>query len=81
MNQGRVNPVEIVVLPAGKSLDVCVALREANKVRKVDGEGGVAKERRRKGLAPVEERQGDMFDFLNNKVFSHGISTVALYTV
>ena len=73
--QGRVDPVEIVILPAGKSLDVCAQLREANKVKTVDGiERRRRKKRKKKSLpaAADEDAPTDMFDFLNTKVFSRG---------
>ena len=31
-NDGRLEPIEIEILPAGKSLDVCAELRANNKV-------------------------------------------------
>ena len=59
-DQGRVEPVEIVILPTGKSLDVCAELREAKKLRKPVGQ--VAKRRRRNRTAKkltevLKERQ------------------------
>ena len=52
-------PVEIVILPSGKSLDVCAELREAKKLRKPVGQ--VTKRRRRnrptKKLAEVLKEQ------------------------
>ena len=77
-SQGRVDPVEIVILPQGKSLDVCAEMREANKVRKVDGLEPVKRKRRKKGHKnkPEPDQQGvpekdkDVFEFLNKKVFS-----------
>ena len=68
-------PVEIIILPTGKSLDVCAELREAKKVRKVDGVEVLKKKRRKKkkefkGSTPAEEGVHDMFDFINTKVFA-----------
>ena len=59
-DQGCVEPVEIVILPSGKSLDVCAELREAKKLRKPVGQ--VTKRRRRrnrttKKLAEVLKEQ------------------------
>lgn len=73
--QGRVEPVEIVILPAGKSLDVCAQLREEKRVKVVDGLQ--KRRRRRKGKANKtssarDEGPTDMFEFLNTKVFSRG---------
>lgn len=64
--------MEIVILPAGKSLDVCAQLREEKKVKTVDG---VTRKRRKKGKRgaasdDVEKKHADMFEFLNNEVFS-----------
>lgn len=72
-SQGRVEPVEIVILPAGKSLDVCAQLREEKKVKVVDG---LQKKRRKKGGKPsaaASEGPTDMFEFLNTKVFTRGM--------
>ncbi len=77
--------MEIIVLPAGKSLDVCAALREAERVRKMDAteEVGGRKRRRRKkkkGNGTSKENGGqdkkpptNMFDFLNTKIFQRGV--------
>lgn len=74
-NQGRVEPVEIVILPSGKSLDVCAEMREANKLRKT-GERVTNKKRKRRKKGQMgefqslqQEQQTDMFDFLNTKIF------------
>ena len=74
-SQGRVEPVEIVILPAGKSLDVCAQLREEHKVKTVDGVERPRKKRKKKKVLPVsaEEKPTDMFEFLNTKVFSRGV--------
>lgn len=73
-SQGRLNPVEIIVLPPGKSLDACAEIREAKK-------GGTSEEvkrekkRKKKPVVakqqPVQE-QTDMFEFLNTKIFNKG---------
>ena len=47
-DQGQVNPLEIVVLPAGKSLDVCAEMREAKKLRKPLGQATTKRRRKRK---------------------------------
>ena len=66
-------PVEIVILPAGKSLDVCAKLREENKVKTVDGLERRKKRKKKKAVpAVVEKKPTDMFEFLNTKVFSRG---------
>ena len=69
-------PVEIVILPAGKSLDVCARLREEKKVKVVDGLEKEKRRKRKKGkrMPAAEEHQPtDMFQFLNTKVFSKGL--------
>lgn len=66
-------PVEIVVLPPGKSLDVCAEMRERKKLRGVDTERQRKRRRKKERAAEVkaanEEQKMDMFDFLNTKVF------------
>lgn len=47
-DQGQVDPLEIVVLPAGKSLDVCAEMREAKKLRKPLGQVTTKRRRKRK---------------------------------
>lgn len=46
-NQGRVEPVPIEVLPAGKSLDACAAIKEEKKLK---GENQKRKKRRKKNI-------------------------------
>ena len=46
--EGRVEPVEIKILPAGKSLDMCAEMRERGKLRKAPGEGEGKRKRKRK---------------------------------
>ena len=71
--QGRVVPVEITILPAGKSLDACAEIRE----RKGQQEAGKRKKRKKK-VAKVtkdeEKTEGptDMFEFLNTRIFKKG---------
>ena len=72
-SQGRVEPVEIVILPPGKSLDVCAEMRERKKLRGVDTERQRKRRRKREKAAEIkaasEEQKMDMFDFLNTKIF------------
>lgn len=72
-SQGRVEPVEIVILPAGKSLDVCAEMRERKKLRGVDTERQRKRRRKREKAAEIkaatEEKKMDMFEFLNTKIF------------
>lgn len=62
-DQGQVDPLEIVILPAGKSLDVCAEMREAKKLRKPLGEVTTKRRRKRKrnletGLQQQQQQQG-----------------------
>ena len=64
--------MEIVVLPAGKSLDVCAEMREKKKLRGVDTEHQRKRRRKKEKVAELkaaEENKMDMFDFLNTKIF------------
>ena len=67
-------PVEIVVLPPGKSLDMCAEMRERKKLRGVDTERQRKRRRRKERAAEIkaanEAQEMDMFDFLNTKVFN-----------
>ena len=45
--QGQVDPVEIVILPVGKSLDVCAEMREAKKLRKPLGQAATRRKKKR----------------------------------
>ena len=61
-SQGRVEPVEIVILPPGKSLDACAALREGRKLEK-HGEKrrknrGLMKKQKMARLAEAQVRNG-----------------------
>ena len=47
-DQGQVDPLEIVILPVGKSLDVCAEMREAKKLRKPLGQVTTKRRRKRK---------------------------------
>lgn len=72
---GRVEPVDIVILPAGKSLDVCVQMREAKKLKNALGEP-VGKKKRRKHTKSLEgqpstEEHVDLFQFLNKKILKN----------
>ena len=72
--QGRVEPVEIRVLPAGKSLDACAEIREAKKVGKSEGERKKRKKKKKRSVMDQQSTQEhtDMFDFLNKKIFNKG---------
>ena len=64
-DQGQVDPLEIVILPARKSLDVCAEMREAKKLRKPLGQ--VTTKRRRKRKRNLETglqlQQGQQVNF------------------
>ncbi|KAJ8390130.1 hypothetical protein AAFF_G00110040 [Aldrovandia affinis] len=66
--EGRVEPIETVVLPKGKSLDQCAQIiqKKAQKRLEKRGEGKA----RRKGKKAAHGPQGraDVFDFLNSKL-------------
>ncbi|XP_064395367.1 zinc finger CCCH-type with G patch domain-containing protein-like isoform X2 [Halichondria panicea] len=67
--QGRVAPVEIIILPSGKSLDACAEIRE-----KKQAESG-KRRKRTKGVKHTAKDEGqveesaDMFQFLNTRIF------------
>ena len=52
--EGRVEPVEIKILPPGKSLDMCAEMREKGKLKKAPGEEGEGRRRRRRKRRLVE---------------------------
>ena len=71
-------PVEITILPAGKSLDVCAEIRE----RKGQQEAGKRKKRKKKikQVTKDEEKTNeptDMFEFLNTRIFKKGKATTS----
>ncbi len=74
--QGRVVPVEITILPAGKSLDACAEIREGKKTQS----GKRRKRNKRIKQATKEEEQmeepANMFEFLNTRIFKKGIGLV-----
>ena len=86
-SQGRVEPVEIVILPPGKSLDVCAEMRERKKLRGVDTERQRKRRKKREKAAELkaasEEQEMDMFDFLNTKIFKKSKHDIVMmsYTV
>ncbi|XP_031556110.1 zinc finger CCCH-type with G patch domain-containing protein-like [Actinia tenebrosa] len=65
---GRVDPIEAVLLPQGKSLDVCAELREKKKLKEP-----FKKKRKKKNLStksihvPKQGTINDVFLFLNHK--------------
>ena len=52
--EGRVEPVEIKILPPGKSLDMCAEMREMGKLRKAPGQEKEGRRRRRRKRRLVE---------------------------
>ncbi|CAI8055899.1 Zinc finger CCCH-type with G patch domain-containing protein [Geodia barretti] len=72
--EGRVEPVEIKILPPGKSLDMCAEMREEGKLRKAPGQEKEGRRRRRRKRRLVEtsrieeEKRVNVFDFLNAKL-------------
>jgi hypothetical protein len=52
--EGRVEPVEIKILPPGKSLDMCAEMREKGKLRKAPGQEKEGRRRRRRKKRLVE---------------------------
>ncbi|XP_071802092.1 zinc finger CCCH-type with G patch domain-containing protein-like [Asterias amurensis] len=70
--EGRVEPVEAVIVPQGKSLDKCMELREMKKL------GIVGKQKKKKRKVKGHHHHGDaggqprkkenVFDFLNQKL-------------
>ncbi|XP_075702269.1 zinc finger CCCH-type with G patch domain-containing protein [Rhinoderma darwinii] len=68
-SEGRVEPVQAVVLPKGKSLDQCLELQQ----RKVKGGKPLPKARKKRQSKPPRARQSanaprNIFDFLNEKL-------------
>lgn len=60
-------PVEIKILPPGKSLDMCAEMREKGKLRRAPGEEGEAgKRRRRRKKRRLLENSGIEEVFINN---------------
>ncbi|EDO38903.1 predicted protein [Nematostella vectensis] len=65
--EGRVEPIEVVVLPQGKSLDKCAELREKNKLK----EPFKRKKKKLVVASTTSASQGkasDVFDFINHKL-------------
>lgn len=56
--EGRIEPVEIKILPAGKSLDMCAEMREKGKLRKAPGEEGGSGKRRKRRKRKLAEAAG-----------------------
>ena len=56
-DQGQVNPVEIVILPVGKSLDVCAEMREAKKLRKPLGQAATKRRKKKRILGDGSHQQ------------------------
>ena len=78
--QGRLEPVPIVILPPGKSLDACAAIRDGKKLQTHPEK---RKRRKNRGLMKTpklawaleqaqQEQQTDVFDFLNQKLGPRG---------
>lgn len=55
--QGQVDPVEIVILPMGKSLDVCAEMREAKKLRKPLGQAATRRKKKKRILGNGSHQQ------------------------
>lgn len=73
--QGRVTPVEITILPAGKSLDVCAEIREKKQQQLESGKKRKKRKVKQVGKQEVTtDREGpaDMFEFLNTRIFKKG---------
>ncbi len=68
-------PVEIIILPSGKSLDACAEIREKKQT-----ESG-KRTKRAKGVKHTAKDEGqveksaDMFEFLNTRIFKKSRST------
>ncbi|KFP31153.1 Zinc finger CCCH-type with G patch domain-containing protein [Colius striatus] len=68
--QGRVEPVQAVVLPRGKSLDQCAEVLQRRSQGKVPL--GRGRKRRAKGSAGPRQPPHNVFDFLNEKLRGKG---------
>lgn len=78
--QGRLEPIPIVILPSGRSLDACAAIRDGKKLQTHQGK---RKRKKNRGLMKKQklawaleqtrqEQQTDVFDFLNQKLAPRG---------
>ncbi|KAM9296297.1 zinc finger CCCH-type with G patch domain-containing protein [Gastrophryne carolinensis] len=73
-SEGRIEPVQAVVLPKGKSLDQCLEMQQ----RKLKGGQKPHKARRKRGAKSAGAGQGssaprrNVFDFLNEKLEAKG---------
>ncbi|NXG73875.1 ZGPAT protein, partial [Baryphthengus martii] len=65
-SDGRVEPVQAVVLPRGKSLDQCAEVLQKKKLGKP--EPGKSRKCRAKGNGSGRKPPRDVFDFLNEKL-------------
>merc|ERR1711879_365761 len=82
---GRVLPVEATILPSRKSLDVCIKMKNAKRLRNV-GEHQVKSEKRPKiedkdstvisKSANHTKSKGDVFSFMNKSVGARASITV-----
>ncbi|XP_071490182.1 zinc finger CCCH-type with G patch domain-containing protein-like [Diadema antillarum] len=70
--EGRTEPVEAVIVPAGKSLDTCMKLREMKKLgivgkkkAKKKGKGKKKKKKGAGGAGTTVKKPRDVFEFIN----------------
>ncbi|KAJ8257322.1 hypothetical protein GJAV_G00184350 [Gymnothorax javanicus] len=76
-SDGRVEPVAIVVLPKGKSLDQCAEIIQKAAQKKQGKTEGPKGRRKGKRGGAAREGRGDVFDFLNSKLGDRKQSTEA----
>ncbi|CAL1298021.1 unnamed protein product [Larinioides sclopetarius] len=70
-SNGRIDPVEAIVLPKGKSLDKCAEMREMASLQSVEerfSSEQKKEEQRNKQVESRENSNGSVFDFLNKNL-------------
>ena len=74
-NQGRLEPVPIEILPAGKSLDACAAIKEEQRLMKVDKEKQRKRRKKRRNKLPDSKTSTEEQVGIRSHEFAGTIST------
>ncbi|XP_035213991.1 zinc finger CCCH-type with G patch domain-containing protein-like [Stegodyphus dumicola] len=72
-SDGRIDPVEAIVLPKGKSLDHCVAIRESTGPVSVEDKFNAEKVKEQQRVEKMEKNnapEATVFDFLNKNILA-----------